>query len=64
MRKETVDIQKAIAGFDRAQAAAAVRDYDRQIDEMRRRFPAPAWSTMSLEDYALGHDNAENSFCR
>jgi 5-methylcytosine-specific restriction protein B len=64
MRKETVDIRQAIEGFDRSEVAAAVRDYGQQIDEMRRRFPASAWPTMRLEDYALGHENAENSFCR
>ena len=64
MRKETVDIRHAIEAFDRSQVAAAVRDYGQQIDEMRRRFPVSAWPTMRLEDYALGHDNAENSFCR
>lgn len=64
MRKETLGIQAAIARFDRVQAAIAVKDYDKQIEEMRRRFPPSAWPTMSLEQYALGHVDAENSFCR
>jgi|SRR5262245_34250772 len=57
-------LEAAVSRFDRVQAGDTVRRYEAQRAELLRRFPFEHWPVMSLEEYALGHEGAEDSYCR
>ncbi len=57
-------IQQALETFDRAEHGKVIS----QGEEIRKiiisKFPADGWPSMTLEQYALGHEDAAESYCR
>ena len=64
MVDQAATIQQAIAQFDRNAIAARRARAEEERQEVIRRFPIEKWPTLSLEQYALGQDDSENTFCR
>lgn len=64
MRKPRLGLEEAIASVDPATLRGLRPAYQEQLHEIRERFPLEAWPTMALEQYALGQENSENTFCR
>ena len=59
-----VTLSEAIAEFDRSARESDRRAYHSQRNEILRRFPRDKWPDMPLEDYALGQEAAEDTYCR
>jgi len=60
----TRSVEEALATYDRSTHEAEVSEAKRVREELLRRFPREHWPQMTLEEYALGHEGAEESFCR
>lgn len=56
-------LSKALAEFDRSVHADRIAEADAEITQVVRDFPLADWPTMTLEQYALGTDVYQNSFC-
>ncbi len=56
-------IRDALKGYDRAALQAEVQAAEQQRQEIRSRFPREGWSTLPLEQYALGQPNSTETFC-
>ena len=52
------------AARSRPELAEGVRLAEEERNEVLRRFPRDRWAAMTLEEYAIGHDRSESSFCR
>lgn len=57
-------MDEALRGADRGLFADRVAAVDAKRAELLRLFPRDSWASMSLEQYALGHERAEDSYCR
>ena len=57
-------VRELAAGYDRASAAGDVTAANEERRQMLDRFPLSGWPTMRLEDYAIGQENSEDSYCR
>lgn len=64
MVDQAVTIQQAIAQFDRNAIATRRAKAEEERQEVIRRFPIEKWPALSLEQYALGQDDSENTFSR
>ena len=64
MFKSNVTLSQAIAQFDRAPKNPAAEGYRTQRAEILKRFPRDKWSEMRLEDYAVGQQAVEDTYCR
>ena len=53
-----------VTSFDRGAHREVLQEAEGQRQEMLRRFPLPHWPEMTIEEYALGHEGSENTFCR
>ena len=63
MQGETRPIQDAIRTFDREASRVEVETADQQRQEVAGRFPLDGWPTLTLERYALGQANTQESYC-
>ena len=59
-----VTLSEAVAKFDQSTRESDRRAYHSQRTEILRRFPRDKWPDMPLEDYALGQEAAEDTYCR
>ncbi len=57
-------LEEAIHEFDRASEQEAVQRAEEQRRQMLERFPIDHWPEMRLEEYALGQEDSEDTFCR
>lgn len=57
-------IAKAIADYNHAGLAGRVAQAEKQRADILARFPLHAWPSMKLEQYALGQENSEDTYCR
>ena len=57
-------LQEAISAYNREFDPSAIEEAESLRGQILERFPPDGWSEMSLEDYALGQDNSEETFCR
>ncbi len=64
MMDKAVTIQQAIDQFDRNAIAARRARAEQERQEVISRFPIAKWPTLPLEQYALGQDDSEDTFCR
>jgi hypothetical protein len=56
-------LDAALAGWDRSRAARAVANADALRRQVVEHFSREAWQDMELEQYALGTDRSEDSYC-
>ena len=64
MVQATRSVEEALAEYDRSTHESEVSEAKRVREELLRRFPREHWPEMTLKEYALGHEDAEDSFCR
>ncbi len=57
-------LEEAIGQFDRASTRPQLEQAETQRGEILQRFPRDHWPEMTLEEYALGQENSEDTFCR
>jgi 5-methylcytosine-specific restriction protein B len=57
-------LEEALGQFDRAAARTQVEGAEAQRAAILERFPLEQWHTMTLEKYALGQEDSEETFCR
>ena len=57
-----IQIEKAVASYDRATDKEFVAAAELERKEVVERFPLDQWPTMSLERYALGQKESEDTF--
>ena len=57
-------LDAAFAARSRPELAEDVKLAEEERSEVLRRFPRDRWPGMTLEEYAIGHDRSEHSFCR
>lgn len=57
-------IVTAAQAFDRSVVAERAAKAEAERQSVVKRFPLDQWPNLTLESYALGHDKAEDSFCR
>ena len=57
-------ITKAIATYDRAGLVGRLAQAEKQRADIVERFPLDGWPTLTLERYALGQKNSEDTYCR
>lgn len=57
-------IEEAIAAFDREAHAGAMQRHSEQRAALIERFPIERWPEMRIEEYALGQENSEETYCR
>src|SRR5690606_15254621 len=57
-------LESALARADATQFADREKTASEERGELLRRFPRDHWPEMTLEEYALGHEDSEDSFCR
>lgn len=62
--KVQLDLKEAAKKFDRNSVAERRKKAEAERLEIVKRFPIAKWPEMTVEEYALGHDESENSFCR
>lgn len=55
---------EAIQAFDRDSVGEVVERAEVQRRQILERFPLEHWPQMTLEEYALGQENSEDTFCR
>jgi len=58
------EIHVAAAEFDRASVAERAAKAEAERQEVVERFPLDDWPAMPLETYAIGHDQADDAFCK
>ena len=58
------DIERALATYDRSALKAQTADARQEREQILAHFPLEAWPQMTLERYALGQEDSENTFCR
>ena len=59
-----LSIQEAIRAYPKENFGDIVQAAEEVRKLILMRFPLEAWPDMPLEDYALGQENSENTFCR
>ena len=59
-----IQLEKAVASYDRATDKKFVAAAELERKEVVERFPLDQWPTMSLERYALGQEESEDTFSR
>ena len=59
-----IQIEKAVASYDRATDKEFVAAAELERKEVVERFPLDQWPTMSLERYALGQKESDDTFSR
>ena len=64
MIEPTKTLEQALKEFDRQGAASDVRHAEEQLSELLSRFPLSEWPKMTLQQYALGQQESEDTFCR
>ncbi len=64
MTDPDTSLAEAIANYDRQQFAHEVEAAEKERRDLARRFPLDGWPIMTLEQYALGHEGSEDSYCR
>jgi 5-methylcytosine-specific restriction protein B len=64
MPEQRVTIEDAFTAYDRAAGARYAAESERERTLLATRFPLDRWPTMSLEEYALGQEDSENTYCR
>jgi len=64
MVDKAVTIQQAIDQFDRNAISNRRAKAEQERQEVISRFPIAKWPTLSLEQYALGQENSEDTFSR
>src|SRR4051812_49296411 len=57
-------IAEALADYDPNAHQAGVLKAEEQRSQLVERFPKEAWSTMTLDQYALGQPDHQDNFCR
>jgi hypothetical protein len=57
-------VLRLLADFDPAAHREQLDRAEAQRSELLQRFPKDAWSTMALDDYALGQEAHPDNFCR
>ncbi len=57
-------LEAALASYDRALDKEQVAEGERERKEVTHRFPLEQWPTLPLENYALGQEKSEDTFCR
>jgi 5-methylcytosine-specific restriction protein B len=57
-------LDAAVKEFDRKGAAAYVRSHEEQLQQLLSHFPLADWPRMTLEQYALGQEESDETFCR
>jgi len=57
-------IQQALETFDRAANAEVIKSGEEIRKTILTKFPEGGWPSMTLEQYALGHASAAESYCR
>ncbi len=62
--KIQLGLKEAVAKFDRKAIDERRKKAEAERQEIVTRFPIAGWSQMAVEDYALGQENSENTFCR
>ena len=62
--QERIPIETAANEFDRSRVAERAGMADTERQAVVERFPLEKWPDMSLEAYALGQENSEDTFCR
>ncbi len=60
----SMSFREAIAQYDRTSDADKVKEADLQRSQVLKRFPIARWPEMTLEEYALGQEDTEDTFCR
>lgn len=63
MTETNSDLRQAIVTFDRAALKGYLLEGEQRRREIISRFPVESWSVLSLEQYALGTAESEDSFC-
>ena len=58
------DVADALAKYDRASAKSYLVQAQQERGEVLARFPLEGWPELTLERYALGQADSENTFCR
>ena len=60
----TRPLGQATQDFDRASIREHLERAEASREEILKRFPIAKWPEMTLEEYALGHEESEDAFCR
>jgi 5-methylcytosine-specific restriction protein B len=64
MSTSIVELERALATFDRSATKAYTAEGEAQRKQILERFPVEAWSRLPLERYAAGQDDSSETFCR
>lgn len=57
-------LNEAITQYDRGADRNKIKKAEEQRAEALQRFPLDHWAEMTLEEYALGQEDSEDTFCR
>lgn len=63
MTRSQLELVEAVERFDREAAKQWAEEAEAERKGFLERWPVERWPTMSLEEYALGHDRWKESFC-
>lgn len=61
---QPTSLEDALATFDRVSRAEQFRDAEEQRAAILERFPLDSWPQLALEDFALGQQGREDTYCR
>ena len=64
MISATRSLEDAIGQYDRESARDKIERAEEDRQQLLERFPRDHWPEMTLEEYALGQENSEDTFCR
>lgn len=64
MSEKRKSLEEALSNYNRALDKEHIEAGKRERAEVLKRFPLTLWPTMSLEQYALGQENSDETFCR
>ena len=63
MSSPLTDLHKRIKDFNSPERTEPRREVDKQHQYLLTHYPKDSWSSMSLNDYALGQEEHPESFC-
>jgi 5-methylcytosine-specific restriction enzyme B len=64
MVDKSKSFEEALHAFDKNTYSEAIREAGEQREKVVKLFPLDHWSDMTLEEYALGQESSENTYCR
>jgi len=62
--KQPIPIEQAASQFDRNQVSSRRDKAEEERQALVQRFPIEQWPSLPLEQYALGQENSEDTYCR